>query len=161
MEYGKDLDYLSEDLQKPTILEEKERIVGSLSSRTLHEKRLVRQGKHSLKRILERVGSDSITTVIGIIDKVKLTNNVQKGQFKGYPQLSYTLRIEGDPDRYKISISFEKVKSGNRIIKVVTVSNVQSSEISRPGQRRSEQRLGNDPRLEEMWKKIKEQYKKD
>lgn len=161
MEYGIDLDYLTEDVQKPAILAEKEIIVGSLSSRTLYERRLVRQGKHSLKRIFERVGSDSESTIIGIIDKVKLTNTVQKGQFKGYPQLSYTLRMDGDPDRYKISTSFVKIKSGDRIIKVVTVSNVQTSELSGLGQRRYEQRLGRDPKLEEMFKRIKEQYKKD
>jgi hypothetical protein len=148
--------------QKAHILTEKERIVGTLSSKTLKDRSIARFGKHSLQRIFERVGSDTESTLISIIDKVKLTNTVQKGQFKGFPQLSYTLRILGDPDRYKISLSFEKVKSGDRIIKVVTVSNVQTSALSELGQRHSEQRIEvKDPKVAAMLEKIRNQYKKD
>jgi hypothetical protein len=112
-------------------------------------------GKHSIKRMFERVGFVSRDTIVIIIDRIKATNVVQKAQWKGFPQLSYTVKENGDPERYKISLSFKPV-NGERYIRVITVSNV-PSELSPP---RMEQRMNEDPRIAEMLKKIKERYKK-
>lgn len=160
-EYGIDLNYLTEDVQKPTILAFKNDIVGDVSSEILYSKGLVKYGRHSLERLLKRVGSDSVSTILNIIGYIKQTNTVHKGQFKGFPQLSYTLYTQNDSDHFKISISFEKVQKSERIIKVVTVSNVQYSQSSQLGSHNSEQRIADNPRLAKMMANIKKRLQKD
>lgn len=158
--YGIDFNNLTES-QKTEIVNFKNSIVGTGNSQFLYENKLVRFGEHSLIRIFERVGSKSLPTIIGIIDKIQKMNEVYKGQWKGFPQLSYTLKMIGDIDNFKISISFIPVNQGNRVIKVITVSNINPSELSPTSQHRMEQRIGENPKLSQMLKKIKEQFNKD
>ncbi|MGJ3222147.1 hypothetical protein [Geobacillus sp. CAMR5420] len=152
-EYGKDLEYLTDE-QKQTVLDVKNSIVGGIPSEQLYKNKVVRPGRHSLKRMFERVGSDSVEIIISIIDKIKEADTVQKAQWKGFPQLSYTLRKNADPEQYKISLGFAAVNNQRRII-IVTVSKP-SSESSPP---RMEQRLGNNPHLAEKLKMAKKLMK--
>ncbi|WP_096549990.1 hypothetical protein [Ureibacillus thermosphaericus] len=156
--YGEDI-YIT-DGQKRVVISEKNSIVELGTSEYLLDNKLVRIGKHSLKRILQRVGSDSFETLITIIDRIKIMNHVHKAQWKGYPQLSYTLKLENDPNRFKISISFEPSEIENHTLKVITVSNVRSSDFSSIPKENMEQRINENPILVEKMEKIKERLKK-
>lgn len=117
---GKELTYLT-DPQKKTVLITKDAIVDGKTPEELRDQYIVNISLHSNVRILKRLGSDQVTIIIDLINRVKKVDSVKKAQFKGHPSLSYTTIQTTDPEEFELPISFTTVKGGGRSIKLVTV----------------------------------------
>lgn len=148
--YGTDIILL--EYQKKVVLDLKEEILIDYSSEYLYSNQIVCFGKHPLKRILERVGSDSKATIIYVVDKLKLSDTVYKAQWKGYPQFTYTLISKEDLEKYKLTICFENLKEVNPNIRMITISNIEVDKLN--------QSLSDNPTLLEMKERIKNQFSK-
>ncbi|HBI05157.1 MAG TPA: hypothetical protein DDY49_14140 [Paenibacillaceae bacterium] len=112
-EEGIDLSYLSE-IQKETILNKKNRIVSGKTPDELQKKKIITMSLHSLKQMYERIGSNELTVILSLIDRIIHSDFVLKAQFKGYPTLSYTLMEKNDPDKFKFPVFFSrKIKNQN------------------------------------------------
>jgi hypothetical protein len=155
LKYGFDIEAI-EQHHKETILDRKNDIVYSLSSKELYDEKIVKISTHSIGRTFQRVGTIGRSTYIGLIDRIKKTDSVIKAQWKGYPQLSYTFIEEGDPEEFKFPLSFLLRRSGDHRIKVVTVVNVEDDRESEP----MENRLFENPRLAESFAKMEKLFKK-
>lgn len=118
---GADLSYLTE-LQKKEIINHKNNIIASRSIQELRDKNIVRLSKHALQRMLEREGSNELTAIINLIRRVIASNSVLKAQFKGFPQLAYTLFDSRDSDQYKLPVSMQPtLTSRKKFLKVITL----------------------------------------
>lgn len=153
--YGVDIGTVDET-HKETVLGQKNAIVQPMSSEELYDKKIIKIATHSIKRTFQRVGTIGRTTYIGLIVRIKKTDTVIKAQWKGYPQLSYTFIEKGDPEEFKMPLSFLLRKSGNHSIKMVTVIPEVESGVSE----RMESRLIEDPSLAESFAKMEELFKK-
>lgn len=126
---GLDLSYLTV-AQKNRVLVSKNRVVFGRSPDELRRLKKVLVTLHSQERILERIGSNELATILDIIQRIIDTNIVLKAQFKGYSSLSYTLTKSGD-QAYKLPISFKWVKGKRQILSVtVTHRDVHPSEMT-------------------------------
>ncbi|MGQ4668108.1 hypothetical protein ACUIJN_20215 [Metabacillus halosaccharovorans] len=108
-------------VQKERVLTSKNRIVFGRNPDELKREKKVVVSLHSQGRILERVGSKELETILDIIQKIIDSDKVLKAQYKGYSSLSYTLTKDGDRT-YKLPISFKWVQ-GRRQVLSVTVAN--------------------------------------
>lgn len=117
--YGISLSYITKS-QGISVLKAKYNIINSKTSQELKDQKIIQFGKHSLERILQRVGSNEDNVIITLLDKIKSTDTVTVAQFKGFPSLSYTLIENGDPDEYTFAISFI-LRKKSQFIKMVTV----------------------------------------
>lgn len=117
---GFDISYFTVP-QKLRVLVSKNRIVFRRSPDELRRQKRVVVTLHSQERVLERMGSNELETILDIIQRIIDADKVLKAQFKGYSSLSYTLTKDGDPAFYKLPISFKWVK-GRRQILSVTVT---------------------------------------
>lgn len=126
---GLDLSYLTA-AQKNTVIVSKNRVVFGRSPDELRRQKKVLVTLHSQERILERIGSNELATILDIIQRIIDTNIVLKAQFKGYSSLSYTLTKSGD-QAYKLPISFKWVKGKRQILSVtVTHRDAHPSEMT-------------------------------
>lgn len=118
--YGVDLSYLNEQ-QKQVIINTKNCIVQGKSNSELLDDDIVQVSLHSVERSLKRLHSNSQAQIINLVEKLKEVDVVLKGQFKGYPSLSYTTMKQGDSDSFKLPISFVRNKQSAQAIKIITV----------------------------------------
>ena len=118
--HGRGLSYLNEQ-QKQVIINTKNRIVQGKSNSELLDDDIVQVSLHSAERSLKRLHSNSQAQIINLVEKLKEVDVVLKGQFKGYPSLSYTTMKQGDLDSFKLPISFVKNKQSAQAIKIITV----------------------------------------
>lgn len=118
---GKNLSYLTND-QKEVVLYTKNLILFGKTANQLSKEKIVVVSIHSLERLYERLGSDELSIIIDIIDRIFHTDFVLKAQFKGYSKLSYTLMEKSDPDKFKLPISFFRKINGLRYIRMITLT---------------------------------------
>lgn len=119
---GKDLSNLTQE-QKDYVIRIKDRIVNGKTAEQLRKDNIIKISLHTVSRMLERIGSNQLAITISLIDKIINSDTVNKAQFKGYPQLSYTLSDTSDPEEYILPVSF-KIKAGSSkgIMKLITVA---------------------------------------
>lgn len=117
---GIDLSYLT-SAQKGRVILTKNRVVFGRSPHELREQRKVVVTFHSQERILERIGSDEIQTILDVIQRIIDADTVLKAQFKGYSSLSYSLTNSRDRI-FKLPISFKQVQGRRQILSVTVVS---------------------------------------
>ncbi|WP_164667747.1 hypothetical protein [Virgibacillus doumboii] len=117
---GFDISYLTVP-QKHRVIVSKNRVVFKRSPDELRRQKRVVVTLHSQQRVLERVDSNELETILDIIQRIIDSDKVLKAQFKGYSSLSFTLIKDGDPALYKLPISFKWIK-GRRQILSVTVT---------------------------------------
>lgn len=155
MDKGFDLAYLSND-QKKDIINKKREIVnlGNQSPQTIDEEKLIFLSKHALQRCFERVKQSVGNMDIYVIEKLIQSDRVLKGQYKGYPQMSYTLQTENETEKFNTSISFVIHSDNERNIYVITVSRTEFSTPTILGTTRFTQTLEDDPRFEEILKRF-------
>ena len=103
------------------MIKTKDKTFGHKTGLDLYNQKIVRVSSHSLDSLNLRLGSDSLSTIISIINKLNKANVVFKAQFKGFSTLSYTLGEANDPDAYKIPVGFIWEKGTQRIIRIITV----------------------------------------
>jgi len=119
---GKDLSNLTQE-QKDRVIRIKDRIVDGKTAEQLRKDNIVKISIHTICRMLERIGSNELAVTISLIDKIIHCDSVYKAQFKGFPQLSYTLRDTSDPEQYILPVSFKfKAGNGKGIMKLITVA---------------------------------------
>lgn len=120
-EEGKDLSYLTTSQQK-LVVRTKNSIVAGKTSGELKKEKIVLISLHSNHRMLERLGSDELSVIISLVDKIVDSDMVLKAQFKGHPTLTYTMAKSNDADEFKLPISFQWKAGGGRIIKMITLT---------------------------------------
>ncbi|MBS4178817.1 hypothetical protein [Lederbergia citrea] len=118
---GKDLSYLTDE-QKKIVLRTKKLTVDGKTADQLWGQKIVSVSVHSNERILERLGSDELSVIISIIDRIINTDFVIKAQFKGYPALTYTLMKSDDPEKFKFAVSFKRKNKGHYTLQIVTLT---------------------------------------
>lgn len=138
--------------QKATILQEKKNIVisGKEYPQELFDKKLVYLTFHALERSFQRVQQEVANMDIYIIEKIIESNKVLKAQYKGFPQLSYTLQTKNESEKFNSSISFVIHNGIARYIRVITVSLTEFSDTNTLGKSRSNQYLSDNPLLKEL-----------
>jgi len=151
---GFDLTYLS-DKQKQIIIDTKNDILAEKTSEELLDEDIVSVSLHSMERSLKRIGSNSLDSIIKLVEKLKKVDVVIKAQFKGYPTLSYTTMENHDPEEFRLPISFVKSKKMSRGIKILTV-------IPKGQPERMEVSIAEvNPLNAKMFEEIKKRFKKD
>lgn len=118
--YGIDLSYLNEH-QKQVIIDTKNSIVHGKNNSELLDDEIVQVSLHGTERSLKRLSSNNQAQLIKLVEKLKEVDIVLKGQFKGYPALSYTTMKRQDSDDFKLPISFVRNRQLDRAIKIITV----------------------------------------
>ncbi|MHA6261501.1 hypothetical protein ACXYMX_16700 [Sporosarcina sp. CAU 1771] len=116
-EKGFDITYLTSS-QKCRVLSSKNRVIYGKSPEELKKEKKVVVSLHSQGRILERLGSNKLKTILDIIQRIIDADKVLKAQFKGYSSLSYTLTKNGDRTFNKLPISFKWVKGRRQVLSV-------------------------------------------
>lgn len=159
---GFDLDYLTSD-QEQEILFQKEEVVkkGNRDSQELFDKRLIRFSSHAMLRGFQRVEDDVPSIGTYLIDRIIEADSVYKAQYKGYPQLSYTVLKDGDKSYFKTSISFTKVPHASRVISVMTVSQTESSRLHDIGFSRLPQTLTENSEVLSKLQELKRRLSSD
>ena len=121
--------------QREAIMRLKNDLVASKDKRELLKGNTIVFTRHARERIAVRVDKlpkeapptfDSILLVIQLV----IESDVVDGQaeWKGYPNLAYTLMHTGYEEKFKITVSFEMIDHEH--IKVITVSNEHISELA-------------------------------
>ncbi len=118
--YGVDLSYLNER-QKQVIIDTKNSLIHGKTNDELLDDETVQVSLHGAERSLKRLGSNNQAQLIKLVERLKEVDIVLKGQFKGYPTLSYTTMKQQDQDEFKLPISFVRNRQFNRVIKIITV----------------------------------------
>ena len=117
IEQGIDIEPKLTNSQQKAVLRLKNEIIGDYTADKLFDRDIVKLTGHSLKRLVELTGNNKRPDIIGIIQKVIDGDKVQKAQFKGYTQLSYTLMTNDSRDKTPISFLGNETK-----ISVVTLT---------------------------------------
>lgn len=159
LKVGFDLVNLKTDQHK-SIIEKKEEIVskGNRDPEELIRTKLIRFSSHSMLRSFQRVEVDVQNMGAYLTGKIIEADFVYKAQYKGYPQLSYTLMKRGDKEYFKSSISFIKIANKDRFISVMTISQNESSKLNQIGFSRSSQSISENSdalsKLEELKRRL-------
>jgi hypothetical protein len=124
-----------EDSQKEIVIANKNTLIEAKDERRLIDEQIIVFTQHSRDRIALRVDKtdptvapslDSIILIVKLIIESEELDDM--AEWKGKKNLVYTLLHKEYDERFKISISFEKI--GTDYIKVITVSNEHIKELS-------------------------------
>jgi|SRR5699024_802192 len=126
MKYGIDLKKANDE-EFENVINFKNEIMSKNDAKNNFFKKTIRFSEHSKERVYKRLGSQSASTFINIVDIFQEMDIINKVQWKGYPQLSYTFSKENDSKEYKISASF--VFEKNKKILIITVSHINTNGV--------------------------------